>query len=241
MPPGPIVIGRDARLSGPMVLRAVAAGVTARARPRGHRAGDDARHAAGGRTPEGGGRHHPHRQPQSGALECAEFLVEPRRVPRPAEGLAVKARFEQDRDLWRPSTRWPGARGGERSGVALERVLGLPHIDVAKIRARRLRVVVDGCASVGGIAVPRLPRGAGGDLRRARLRAERRVHRELEPLPEHLGALGARSRVAGRLRSGAGPRCGSRRLRGCLGHAARRGVHGRPGTKVALATERVRW
>src|SRR6185295_7616459 len=72
-------------------------------------------------------------------------------------GAAVKRRFESDDDLWRRFDQL----GAERTETgALEwhvrRVLALAELDIAKIRARKLTVAVDGCASVGGIAGPRL-------------------------------------------------------------------------------------
>src|SRR5262249_31486931 len=79
----------------------------------------------------------------------------------------------------------------------LERVLALSVIDVAAIRSRALSVVVDGCASVGGVAVPRLLRELGADVTELDCEPNGEFTRELEPLPEHVGALGERVRVAG--------------------------------------------
>src|SRR5678815_5767642 len=77
---GPIVVGRDARLSGPMVLRAVAAGVTAAGR------------APGGISPAAS-----HTPAPWNALEFLSSRVE---CLGPSEGQAVRERFEADRDLW---------------------------------------------------------------------------------------------------------------------------------------------
>ena len=43
-------------------------------------------------------------------------------------------------------------------------MLGLDVVDVAVIQRRALKVVVDGCASVGGIAVPALLRRLGATV-----------------------------------------------------------------------------
>ncbi|HNI33796.1 MAG TPA: hypothetical protein PLV93_00275, partial [Microthrixaceae bacterium] len=79
----------------------------------------------------------------------------------------------------------------------LERVLGLEYLDLGAIRARRLHVVVDGCASVGGVAVPALLERLGARATLLDCEPNGAFTRELEPLPEHLGALGARVREAG--------------------------------------------
>jgi phosphomannomutase len=103
----------------------------------------------------------------------------------------VRERFEANRDLW---SKWDqvGRVTEERHALEwhLERVLGLRHIDVAAIRKRALHVVVDGCASVGGIALPALLERLGAKVTKLDCDPNGRFTRELEPLPEHLGALG---------------------------------------------------
>src|SRR5439155_14713375 len=108
-----------------------------------------------------------------------------------ATGGRVRGRYDAGVDLW---ASWDGL-GAERSeGAALEwhleRVLGLEFLDLGKIRARGLVAVVDGCASVGGIAVPRLLCALGARVHELDCVPNGRFTRELEPLPEHLGALG---------------------------------------------------
>lgn len=198
MPAGPIVVGRDARLSGPMVLQAVAAGVTAA----GHDVVDlglattpatqlavEHLHAAGGIIITAS-----HNPAQWNALK---FLSHRGEFLGPAEGQAVRRRFEEERDLWAAFNALGKVRE-ERNALDwhLERVLGLRHLEVAKIRARALRVVVDGCASVGGIAVPRLLAELGATVVELDCVPNGAFTRELEPLPEHLGALGASVREA---------------------------------------------
>jgi phosphomannomutase len=110
----------------------------------------------------------------------------------------VRERYEADRELWQPFDALGAARA-EDGALAwhLERVLGLEDLDRDAIRRRALQVVVDGCASVGGIAVPALLRALGVRVTELDCVPNGQFTRELEPLPEHLGALGARVREAG--------------------------------------------
>ncbi|HTR96672.1 MAG TPA: phosphoglucosamine mutase [Candidatus Acidoferrales bacterium] len=195
---GPVVIGRDARTSGPMVRDAVIAGLLAAGRdvvdlglattPTTQLAVEHLR-AAGGVILTAS--HNP------APWNALKFLSSRGDFLGPAEGGAVRERFEADRDLWRPWDRIGRTRA--ESGALewhLERVLGLEFLDLAAIRRRALRVVVDGCASVGGIAVPALLERLGAGVVRLDCEPDGAFTRELEPLPQHLGALGARVREA---------------------------------------------
>ena len=192
LPEGPVVVGRDARKSGPMVHRAVAAGLNAAGRevvdvglattPTVQLAVEHLR-AAGGVILTAS--HNP------APWNALKFLSGRGEFLGPEEGRAVRARWEAERDLWVPFDRL----GSERVETAaldwhLERVLGLEHIDVARIRARTLHVAVDGCASVGGFAVPALLEALGARVTKLDCEPNGNFTRELEPLPEHLGALG---------------------------------------------------
>jgi len=110
----------------------------------------------------------------------------------------VRERFETDTDLW---CEWNelGSVREEAGALAwhLERVLGLEYLDLAAIRARRLKVVVDGCASVGGFALPALLEALGATVVKLDCEPNGQFTRVLEPLPEHLGALGRAVREAG--------------------------------------------
>ena len=196
---GPVVVGRDARTSGPMVLCAVTAGLCAAGRdvvdiglattPATQLAVEHL-HAAGGVILTAS-----HNPAPWNALKFLSALGE---FLGPAEGRAVRERFEADRDLWVPWDRLGAVReeGGALSWH-LERVLGLEYLDVAAIRARALRVVVDGCASVGGIAVPALLERLGATVVRLDCEPNGAFTRELEPLPGNLGALGRAVRESG--------------------------------------------
>ncbi|OGF15364.1 MAG: phosphoglucosamine mutase [Candidatus Eisenbacteria bacterium RBG_16_71_46] len=198
-PPGPIVVGRDARRSGPMVLRAVAAGVTGAGRDLVDLglATTPATQIAVERLGAAGGiiitaSHNP------APWNALKFLSARGEFLGPQESAAVRAAYELGRDLW---SRFD-ALGGERAEPGalawhLERVLGLPYVDAPAIRARRLRVAVDGCASVGGVAVPRLLRELGAEVIEVDCEPSGVFTRELEPLPQHLGALGRAVREGG--------------------------------------------
>ncbi len=196
---GPVVVGRDARTSGPMVLAAVSAGLVAAGRdvvdiglattPTTQLAVEHL-HAAGGVILTAS-----HNPAPWNALKFLSGLGE---FLGPAEGGAVRERFETDRDLWVP---WDhiGAVRTEAGALEwhLERVLGLEFVDVGAIRRRALEVVVDGCASVGGIAVPALLERLGATCVPLDCVPDGRFTRELEPVPHALGALGRAVREAG--------------------------------------------
>lgn len=189
---GPIVVGRDARLSGPMMHRAVAAGLTAAGRdvvdvglattPTTQVAVEHL-HAAGGVILTAS-----HNPAQWNALK---FLSARGEFLGPEEGMRVRERFEARRDLWVPFDRL-GHERVEQGALEwhLERVLGLEFLDREAIAARKLRVAVDGCASVGGIAVPRLLRALMIEAIELDCEPNGRFTRVLEPLAENLGALG---------------------------------------------------
>jgi len=196
---GPVVVGRDARRSGPMVLQAVTAGLMAAGRdvvdvglattPTTQIAVEHLR-AAGGIILTAS-----HNPPEWNALK---FLSSRGEFLSAEEGARVRARAESHSLPWRRFD----ALGSPRAEAHaldwhLERVLALDVIDVAAIRARKLRVVVDGCASVGGIAVPRLLEALGAAVVPLDCEPNGAFTRELEPLPEHLGALARATREAG--------------------------------------------
>ena len=196
---GPVVVGRDARVSGPMVLHAVKAGLMG--------AGCDvvdiglattpATQIAVERLAAGGGviltaSHNP------APWNALKFLSARGEFLDAAAGAAVRERFESDHGLWVPFDRL----GGERAEPGalewhLERVLGLPFVNAEAIRQRGLKVVVDGCASVGGVAVPGLLERLGATIVRLDCEPDGHFTRELEPLAEHLGALCAKVRESG--------------------------------------------
>jgi len=186
-----VVVGRDARVSGPAVYHAVAAGLMGAGRrvtdiglattPTTQIAVEHLR-AAGGVILTAS--HNP------APWNALKFLSARGEFLGPREGASVRRRFEAGRGLWVPFDRL-GSESREDAALDwhLERVLGLPYLDLERIRARALTVVVDGCASVGGVAVPRLLERLGARVIEVDCVPDGRFTRELEPLPEHLGTL----------------------------------------------------
>jgi len=191
---GPIVVGRDARTTGPLVRHAVIAGLCGAGRdvidiglattPTTQWAVEHLR-AAGGVILTAS--HNP------APWNALKFLSSAGEFLSAADGREVRRRFDADADLW---VAWD-AVGGERTEADalawhLERVLALPYLEVGRIQQRAFKVVVDGCASVGGVAVPALLERLGATTVSLDCEPDGRFTRELEPLPEHLGALGRR-------------------------------------------------
>ncbi len=196
---GPVIVGRDARRSGPMVHRAVAAGLMGAGRdvidiglattPATQVAVEEL-HAAGGVILTAS-----HNPAEWNALK---FLSGRGEFLDAETGAAVKRRYESGEALWVTFDQL-GSESAEPRALEwhLKRVLALSFIDVPAIRRRKLRAVVDGCASVGGVAVPRLLRDLGCDVVELDCAPNGHFTRVLEPLAEHLGALGAAVREAG--------------------------------------------
>jgi len=196
--PGPIVVGRDARRSGPMVLRAVAAGLTAAGRdvidiglattPTTQIAVEQLK-AAGGVILTAS-----HNPAEWNALK---FLSSRGEFLDAEAGGAVRRRFESDDDLWQPFDRLGSERSENRAlDWHIDRVLGLSELDLPKIRSRQLTVAVDGCASVGGVAGPRLLLRLGARVIELDCEPNGAFTRELEPVPHALGALGESVRTS---------------------------------------------
>jgi phosphomannomutase len=198
LPEGPVVVGRDARRSGPMVYRAVAAGLMAAGRDvvdlglattPATQVAVERLHAAGGIILTAS--HNP------APWNALKFLSDRGEFLGPEAGARVRELYQSPRESWRGAEELGEERSEPRAlEWHLERVLGLEHLDRRAIRERRLKVAVDGCASVGGVAVPRLLRELGAEVVEVDCVPDGRFTRELEPLPEHLGTLGRAVRDA---------------------------------------------
>lgn len=196
--PGAIVVGRDARRSGPMVYRAVAAGLLA--------AGRDVIDLGLATTPAtqvaveelgaAGGviltaSHNP------AEWNALKFLSARGEFLDAVSGQRVRERYESGDELWVGFESLGAERHESRADEwHIARVLGLEYLDLEAIRGRGLTVAVDGCASVGGVAVPRLLRALGTNVVEVDCVPDGRFTRELEPLPEHLGRLSSAVREA---------------------------------------------
>ena len=72
----------------------------------------------------------------------------------------------------------------------LDRILALPLIDVAAIRARKFTVALDCVRGAGAVAIPPLLERLGCTVHGINLETDGRFPRPPEPLPENLGELG---------------------------------------------------
>jgi len=79
-------------------------------------------------------------------------------------------------------------------GRHMAAVLRLPGVDAARIRKRRFRVALDTCRGAGGAIMPELLERLGCSVAGINLETDGRFPRSPEPIPEHLGALGAEVR-----------------------------------------------
>jgi phosphomannomutase len=190
--PGAIVVGRDARTSGPMVYRAVAAGLMGAGRDvvdlglattPATQVAVEHLHAAGGIILTAS-----HNPRQWNALK---FLSPRGEFLDAATGARVRAAFESESISWAEVDALGSESQESRADEwHIARVLALDMLDLEAIRRRKLKVAVDGCASVGGVAVPKLLRELGASVVPVDCEPNGHFTRELEPLPEHLGALG---------------------------------------------------
>lgn len=187
-----VVLGRDARTSGPMFAQAAMAGLnsvgcdvidigltttpTAQLAVEHHR-------AAGGIMLTAS-----HNPIEWNALKFVGpdgiFLDE-------ASGARVRA-LAGDGEL--PRSGWGTLGVVTSDGDALRRhvdqVLRLRAVDVAKIRRRRFRVAFDPCRGAGGAIFPMLFQKLGCRVSAIEVETDGRFPRSPEPIPENLGALG---------------------------------------------------
>ncbi len=70
-------------------------------------------------------------------------------------------------------------------------VLKLPGVDAGRVRKRRFRVALDTCRGAGGAIMPNLLERLGCEVAGINLETDGKFPRPPEPIPEHLGALGA--------------------------------------------------
>lgn len=84
-----------------------------------------------------------------------------------------------------------GARreAGEAVDLHVRGIVGLDVLDVERIRAARLSVVVDCVRGAGGVILPRLLDALGCEVTGLHLSPDGRFPRDPEPVPENLGEL----------------------------------------------------
>jgi len=193
-----VVLGRDARTSGPMFARAATAGLM----------------SVGVRVIDIGVVPTPtlqlaveHHHTGAGLMLTASHnpvewnalkLVGPDGIFLDAEaGAAVRTLAEQGprRAGWDTV----GAVEEDHGAIArhLAQVLALPMVDVAGIRARRFHVALDCVRGAGGTSIPALLEALGCQVSAINLEPDGRFPRPPEPLPENLGELSRLVRESG--------------------------------------------
>ena len=186
-----IVVGRDARLSGPLVSNLVIGTLTA--------AGADVIDAGLCTTPgtemavivrqaDGGiiitASHNPRQWNALKLLNAeGEFLSD-------AEGRQVLALAEESNYAY-PAIDAVGrvVEQVDFNDEHIRRVLALPAVDVEAVRRRRFRVVVDAVNSVGGVVIPKLLRALGCEVVELNCNPTGEFAHNPEPLPENLTAI----------------------------------------------------
>ncbi|MGH7719038.1 MAG: phosphoglucosamine mutase [Gemmatimonadaceae bacterium] len=185
-----IVVGRDARVSGPMFHRAVLAALQSvgcdvidvglAPTPTIQLAVED-HHAAGGLAITAS-----HNPIEWNALK---FIGPSGLFLDAADGAAMRAVVEQPI----PRATWDALGGVTRDEGAIERhierVLAIPFVDVEAIRRRRFRVALDCVRGAGGAMMPALLERLGCEVTAIHLETDGRFPRAPEPLPENLGEL----------------------------------------------------
>jgi phosphomannomutase len=198
---GPIFVGRDSRTSGPMLARAVIAGLES--------VGIDVIDLGVVPTPtllmavrEGAGAAGigvtaSHNPAEWNALK----LVTEEGMFLDAERSAAFRRYLAEEDP--PRARWDalGTLGHDDGawGRHLERILSLPHVDVDAIRARGLKVAVDCVHGAGGPAVSELLARLGCEFVGIGMEPDGLFPRDPEPTAANLAELGELVRESGAL------------------------------------------
>lgn len=195
--PGPIVVGRDARLSGPWVLSTVVAGLAG--------VGVDVLDVGAVPTPA----------VQVAVIEhkaTGGIIVSASHNPAPWNALKLLDQNGEFLDAESSARFLAGVQAGGPWATADElgevratpgavdaqvrRALALPDLERAGW-PRAPRVVVDGCRSVGGLATPKALALLGATVFELDCVPDGRFTRGLEPTPANLGALGAAVREHG--------------------------------------------
>ncbi len=193
-----VVLGRDARTSGPMFARAATAGLM----------------SVGVRVIDVGMAPTPtvqlaveHHHAGAGLILTASHnpiewnalkFIGPDGIFLDADaGARVRALAEQG-----PARAgWDGIGAVEEDSGAIARhldlVLALPEVDAAAVRAQGFTVALDCVRGAGGTAMPALLERLGCRVAGINLETDGRFPRPPEPLPEHLGDLGRLVRESG--------------------------------------------
>ena len=190
---GKIVLGRDARTSGPMFARAATAGLMSVGcevidvglvpTPTVQLAVEHARGAGGIILTAS------HNPIEWNALK----FVGPDGIYLSAEDGARVAELVRTDRIERAGYDALGSAGVDADAVErhLEALLALRGLDVKAIRRRRFRVALDTVRGAGGVVMPKLLERLGCRVAAINLQTDGYFPRPPEPLPEHLKPLGA--------------------------------------------------
>ena len=197
--PGPIVVGRDSRVSGPMMRHAVLAGLVS--------TGHDVIDLGIATTPttemlvtthgaSGGiiltASHNPEPWNALKLLAASGLFLSA------AEGEAVQAIQRESRIA---HVRWDRlgvvTEDAAAAEVHIRGILALPWLDRERIAARQLHAVIDCTNGAGGAVAPELLRRLGVQVTEIHCEPTGRFGRRPEPTPAHLDDLMARVREVG--------------------------------------------
>lgn len=190
-PPGPIVVGRDSRLSGPMIRHAVIAGLLS--------TGHDVIDIGIATTPTTEIMVTTHGA-SGGIIITASHNPEPWNALKllSRTGLFLSAaegdevlRIQNENRIHH--LRWDAlgtlTEDSAAAEVHIRGILGLPWIDRGRIAARRLHAVVDCTNGAGGMVAPELLRRLGVQVTELHCEPTGRFARRPEPTPAHLEDL----------------------------------------------------
>ncbi|CAN5215618.1 phosphoglucosamine mutase [soil metagenome] len=188
--PATIIIGRDSRVSGPMLHRAAVAGlqsVGCRVLAVGIaptptiQLAVEHHHAAGGLALTAS-----HNPIEWNALK---FIGSSGLFLQASEGMEMRAVVEGEI----PRASWDQLGTIDRDQKAIERhiaaILALEYLDIEAIRKRRFRVALDCVRGAGGVIMPALFEQLGCEVVAINLETDGRFPREPEPVAENLGDL----------------------------------------------------
>src|SRR5947208_3858048 len=193
-PPRPpaVVLGRDARTSGPMFARAASAGLMS--------VGCDVIDLGLVTTPTAQLAVEHHRAAGGIVLTASHNPIEwnalkfvgPDGIFLDAKGGARVVTLAADGRLERAGFGALGDIAPDDAATArhLAAVLRLKAVDVRSIRRRRFRVALDTVRGAGGVVMPALLERLGCRVAGMNLEPDGRFPRPPEPVPEHLAALG---------------------------------------------------
>lgn len=193
-----VVLGRDARTSGPMFAHAATAGLLS--------AGCDVIDVGLVPTPTAQLAVEHHHAGAGLILTASHNPIEWNALKLVgADGIFLDA--EAGAELRALGEKGPPRAGWDGIGSVrpdpqaiarhLDAILALPVVDVERIRRRRFRVAVDCVRGAGGSVIPPLLTRLGCEVTGINLETDGRFPREPEPIPENLGELGEAVRTTG--------------------------------------------